>query len=77
MVILGVDEINWRVIMYEYLGIYNEPFVELHVVKIMADTKEKADKKFIKYLNSRDVVVWDDSERYVIPLFSDKIETIY
>ena len=55
---------------YEYLGIYDEEYIKLHVIKIRAETKEEAIDKFHEYtlnhLKIRDRL--DKDRMYVIPL---------
>ncbi len=56
--------------MYEYLGIYDEEFIELHMAKIKANTREEADNKFKKYLESKINSIRLENKMYVIPLFA-------
>ncbi len=55
--------------MYEYLGIYDEEFIELHIVKIKASTREEADNKFESYLKTKLSSILLEDKMYVIPLF--------
>ena len=59
--------------MKEYLGLYDEQWIQLHTVKIKAKTKGEAEEKFLKYIESQtDRVI--PTTFYVIPLFA--LETI-
>ncbi len=55
--------------MYEYIGIYDEQFIQLHSVKIKANTKEEAVNKFKNYLKNKLVSIFVEEFCYVVPLY--------
>ena len=61
--------------MNEYLGLYDQEWIELHVVKIKDNTEQGAYDKFVNYLKSKihnGILI--ENKIYVIPLFAiDKI----
>ena len=59
---------------HEYFGLYSEPYIEFHCVKILASTKEEARNKFKEYLSGKIYSSFNRDFMYVIPLFA--IETI-
>lgn len=60
----------------EYLGIYDEPYIEFHTVKIRAVDRESAEVKFEKYLQQKGVKYIAEDKLYIIPLIDKYIETI-
>ena len=59
----------------EYLGIYDEEFVQLYTVKILAQDQETAEKKFKNYLRQQNVSYILEHMLHIIPLFAvDTIE---
>lgn len=55
--------------MNEYIGMYDEPYIMLHVIKIKANTKEDAKYKFIKYLKHHIYGEINCNCLYIIPLY--------
>ncbi len=56
--------------MNEYVGIYDEQWIQLHSVKIFANTKDEAINKFKQYIKSNVISTFDEQYMYVIPLFA-------
>ena len=59
------------IIILEYLGIYTDR-EDYQVVKIKANSREKADNKFIKYLQAKLINEFNPYYMFVIPLFAVK-----
>ena len=59
--------------MDEYLGVYDEEWIELHVVKIMAESRQEADDKFEEYLKEKLKSVFIENKAYLISLFGIEI----
>ena len=56
--------------MNEYVGIYDERWIQLHSVKIFANTKDEAVNKFKQYIKSNAISTFDEQYMRVIPLFA-------
>jgi acylphosphatase len=54
----------------EYVGIYDEQWVQFYSVKIFAYTKDEAVNKFKQYLKSNAISTFDEQYMRVIPLFA-------
>ena len=67
---------KWGFWFLEYLGIYDEKHVELHIVKIIAVDRVSADEKFKKYIEKRGIHIVNDDSLYVIPLDNEYFEVI-